>query len=69
MRLIAKIVPRRGGRDARRLPDPALRQNTRFSTTVDADIPLRPVRFPVTMSFPDNTMFVFPIYDTPRART
>jgi hypothetical protein len=40
-------------------------QSTRFSTWSDADIPFRPTRFPTTFAFPDNTMFFFPIYDTP----
>ncbi len=37
----------------------------RFTTWSDADIPLRPVRFPTMLAFPDNTMFFYPIYDTP----
>jgi hypothetical protein len=40
-------------------------QNTRFTTWSDADLPLRPIRFPTMLTFPDNTMFFFPIYDTP----
>lgn len=35
----------------------------RFSPTVYDEIPARPVRFPVKLTFPDNTMFGFPIYD------
>lgn len=35
----------------------------RFSPTVYDEIPVRPVRFPTKLSFPDNTMFGFPIYD------
>ncbi|MEP6998798.1 MAG: hypothetical protein ABI900_14185 [Betaproteobacteria bacterium] len=40
----------------------------RFSTTVYDEIPVRPVRFPTKLTFPDNTMFGFAIYDDdPRA--
>ncbi len=31
----------------------------------DADITPRPVRFPIIATFPDETMFFFPIYDNP----
>jgi hypothetical protein len=40
----------------------------RFSTTVYDEVPARPIRFPVKLSYPDNTMFGFAIYDDdPRA--
>ena len=40
-------------------------QNQRFPTWWDAEIQPRPVRFPTRLSFPDETMFFYPIYDTP----
>ena len=43
-------------------------ENQRFSTWSDADIPLRIVRFPTMLTFPDETMYFYPIYDSlPRA--
>ena len=43
-------------------------ENQRFSTWSDADIPLRAVRFPTMLTFPDETMYFYPIYDSlPRA--
>jgi len=43
-------------------------ENQRFSTWSDADIPLRIVRFPTMVTFPDETMYFYPIYDNlPRA--
>lgn len=35
----------------------------RFSPTVYDEIPVRPIHFPTKLTFPDNTMFGFPIYD------
>ena len=35
----------------------------RFSTTVYDEVPARPIRFPVKLTYPDNTMFGFAIYD------
>lgn len=40
-------------------------QRIRFTTWSDADLQLRPVRFPIQYSFPDETMFFYPIYDNP----
>src|ERR1700676_3964202 len=40
-------------------------QASRFSTWADAELQPRPVRFPMLLTFPDNTMFFYPIYDTP----
>lgn len=40
-------------------------QNTRFTTWSDADLQPRAERFPIMLAFPDNTMFFYPIYDTP----
>ncbi len=37
----------------------------RFSTWSDADLQPRAERFPIMLSFPDNTMFFYPIYDRP----
>jgi hypothetical protein len=43
-------------------------EGDRFSTTVYDEIPVRPVRFPTKITYPDYTMFGFPIYDEdPRA--
>jgi hypothetical protein len=43
-------------------------ENQRFSTWSDADIQPRTVRFPILLTFPDETMFFYPIYDpVPRA--
>ena len=40
----------------------------RFSTTVYDEVPARPIRFPTKLTYPDNTMFGFAIYDDdPRA--
>jgi hypothetical protein len=38
-------------------------QNTRFTTWSDADLQPRTVRYPTMLTFPDNTMFFYPIYD------
>jgi hypothetical protein len=40
-------------------------QRIRFTTWSDADLQLRPVRFPIVATFPDETMYFYPIYDTP----
>ncbi|MDQ6916839.1 MAG: hypothetical protein M3023_03365 [Pseudomonadota bacterium] len=40
-------------------------ENQRFSTWSDADIQPRVVRFPILLSFPDETMYFYPIYDNP----
>ena len=40
-------------------------ENQRFSTWSDADIQLRTVRFPTMLTFPDETMYFYPIYDSP----
>ena len=40
-------------------------QKTRFTTWSDADLQPRTVRFPTMLTFPDNTMFFYPIYDIP----
>ena len=43
-------------------------ENQRFSTWSDADIQPRAVRYPTMLTFPDETMFFYPIYDSlPRA--
>jgi hypothetical protein len=43
-------------------------ENQRFSTWSDADLQPRAVRFPTMLTFPDETMFFYPIYDSlPRA--
>jgi hypothetical protein len=43
-------------------------ENQRFTTWSDADIQPRVVRFPTLLTFPDETMFFYPIYDSlPRA--
>ena len=43
-------------------------ENQRFTTWSDADITPRTVRFPIMATFPDETMFFYPIYDSlPRA--
>lgn len=43
-------------------------ENQRFTTWSDADLQPRTVRFPILLSFPDETMFFYPIYDNlPRA--
>jgi hypothetical protein len=43
-------------------------ENQRFATWSDADIQPRTVRFPILLSFPDETMYFYPIYDNvPRA--
>jgi hypothetical protein len=43
-------------------------ENQRFSTWSDADIQPRAVRFPTMLTFPDETMYFYPIYDSlPRA--
>lgn len=40
----------------------------RFSSTVYDEIPVRPVHFPTKLTYPDYTMFGFPIYsEDPRA--
>src|ERR1700693_2522184 len=42
--------------------------NQRFSTWSHADIQPRAVRFPILLTFPDETMFFYPIYENlPRA--
>jgi len=38
-------------------------ENQRFSTWSDADIQPRVVRFPILLTFPDETMYFYPIYD------
>jgi hypothetical protein len=38
-------------------------ERDRFSTTVYDEVPPRPIHFPTKLTFPDNTMFGFPIYD------
>jgi hypothetical protein len=40
-------------------------QGQRFTTWSDADIQPRTVRFPILVSFPDETMYFYPIYDNP----
>ncbi|HEY8624204.1 MAG TPA: hypothetical protein VIM74_10095 [Casimicrobiaceae bacterium] len=40
-------------------------ENQRFSSWSDADIQPRVVRFPILLTFPDETMFFYPIYDSP----
>lgn len=40
-------------------------ENQRFSIWSDADIQPRVVRFPILLSFPDETMYFYPIYDNP----
>ncbi len=40
-------------------------ENQRFTTWSDAEIQPRTVRFPILLAFPDETMFFYPIYDTP----
>ena len=40
-------------------------ENQRFSTWSDADIQPRAVRFPTMLTFPDETMYFYPIYDSP----
>jgi hypothetical protein len=40
-------------------------EQQRFTTWSDADITPRPVRFPIIATFPDETMFFYPIYDNP----
>jgi len=35
----------------------------RFSTTVYDEVPARPIRFPTKLTYPDNTMLGFAIYD------
>jgi hypothetical protein len=43
-------------------------ENQRFSTWSDADIQPRAVRFPTLLTFPDETMYFYPIYENlPRA--
>jgi hypothetical protein len=43
-------------------------QKQRFTTWSDADIPIRVVRFPTMLTFPDETMYFYPVYDSlPRA--
>ena len=43
-------------------------EGDRFSTTVYDEIPVRPVRFPTKITYPDYTMFGFAMYnDDPRA--
>jgi hypothetical protein len=43
-------------------------ENQRFSTWSDADLQPRAVRFPTMLTFPDETMYFYPIYDSlPRA--
>jgi hypothetical protein len=43
-------------------------ENQRFSTWSDADIQPRVVRFPTMLTFPDETMYFYPIYENlPRA--
>lgn len=39
-------------------------ENQRFSTWSDADLQTRVVRFPILLTFPDETMFFYPIYDS-----
>ena len=39
-------------------------ENQRFTTWSDADIQLRPVRFPILLSFPDETMYFYPTWDS-----
>src|SRR5450755_2733335 len=38
-------------------------ENQRFTTWSDADIQPRTVRLPILLSFPDETMYFYPIYD------
>jgi hypothetical protein len=40
-------------------------ENQRFMTWSDADLQPRTVRFPIIATFPDETMFFYPIYDNP----
>jgi hypothetical protein len=40
-------------------------ENQRFTTWSDADIVPRAVRFPTMLTFPDETMYFYPIYDNP----
>jgi hypothetical protein len=40
-------------------------QRYRFTTWSDADIQPRAVRFPTLVTFPDETMYFYPIYDSP----
>jgi hypothetical protein len=43
-------------------------QSQRFTTWSDTDMQVRPIRFPTMLTFPDETMYFFPIYETaPRA--
>jgi hypothetical protein len=43
-------------------------ENQRFTTWSDADIQPRAVRFPILLTFPDETMYFYPIYENvPRA--
>src|SRR6202049_1896875 len=43
-------------------------ENQRFSTWSDADIQPRAVRFPTMLTFPDETMYFYPTWETqPRA--
>ena len=43
-------------------------QSQRFTTWSDVDSQLRPIRFPTMLTFPDETMYFYPIYDSlPRA--
>lgn len=43
-------------------------EGDRFSKTVYDEIPVRPVRFPTKLTYPDYTMFGFPMYnEDPRA--
>jgi hypothetical protein len=43
-------------------------EGDRFSSTVYDEIPVRPVHFPTKLTYPDYTMFGFPIYsEDPRA--
>jgi hypothetical protein len=40
-------------------------QRIRFATWSDADLQPRAVRFPTVLTFPDETMYFYPIYDNP----
>jgi hypothetical protein len=40
-------------------------QRIRFTTWSDADLQPRAVRFPIVFTFPDETMYFYPIYDNP----
>ena len=56
MGLIAAVATLAGCQTLQYGPD-------RFSTTVYDEVPAHPIRFPVKLTYPDNTMFGFAIYD------